>query len=72
MTRRFRLLSLIMFVSLVAEALAFGQAPPLADVLTYSPTPNQNYGTYTSLFVQKGGGATPRTTLPVPLTVTHP
>ena len=56
MTRRFRLLSLIMFVSLVAEALAFAQAPPLADVLTYSPTPNQNYGSYTSLFVQKGGG----------------
>ena len=57
MTRRFRLLSLFMFVSLVAEALAFGQAPPLADVLTYSPTPNQNYGSYTSLFVQKGSGA---------------
>ncbi|MGB7556540.1 MAG: DNRLRE domain-containing protein [Candidatus Korobacteraceae bacterium] len=57
MTRRFRLLSLCVFVCLVAGTLAFAQAPPLADVLTYSPTPNQNYGTYTSLFVQKGGGA---------------
>ncbi len=57
MTRRFRLLGLCVLVCLVAGTFAFGQAPPLADVLTYSPTPNQNYGSYTSLFVQKGGGA---------------
>src|ERR1035437_4134957 len=54
MTRRFHLLSLCVFVSLVAGTLAFAQSPPSADTLPYRSTPNQNYGSYTSLFVQKG------------------
>ena len=29
-------------------------AAPVSDVLTYSNTPNTNYGSYPSLFVQKG------------------
>ena len=37
------------------SSLSFGQsASPVGDVLTYSNNPNTNYGSYTSLFVQKG------------------
>ena len=56
MTRRFQLSSLCVFVLLLAVTYSVAQAPPSADVLSYSPTPNQNYGTYSSLFVQKESG----------------
>lgn len=51
-----RLLRILAVISVcVLSAIAFAQSgPPSADVLTYSNTPNTNYGTYTSLFVQKG------------------
>jgi hypothetical protein len=51
-----RLLRVLAIVSiLLLSAIAFAQSgPPAADVLTYSSNPNTNYGSYTSLFVQKG------------------
>jgi len=51
-----RLLSILAVISVcLLSTIAFAQSgPPAADVLTYSNTPNTNYGTYTSLFVQKG------------------
>jgi hypothetical protein len=51
-----RLLRVLILVSiLLLSAIAFAQSgPPVGDVLTYSNHPNTNYGSYTSLFVQKG------------------
>jgi hypothetical protein len=51
-----RLLRVLATVSiLLLSAIAFAQSgPPAADVLSYSSTPNENYGSYPSIFVQKG------------------
>ncbi len=51
-----RLLRVLILISiLLLSAIAFAQSgPPVGDVLTYSNHPNTNYGSYTSLFVQKG------------------
>jgi trimeric autotransporter adhesin len=51
---RLPLLSLCFFVCLFS-ALAYSQAtPPSGDTMSYSGSPTENYGSYTSLFVQTG------------------
>ena len=52
--RRLFILAVAIAATLL-PTLSFGQAtPPVGDVLTYSNYPTTNYGSYTSLFVQKG------------------
>jgi Chaperone of endosialidase/Collagen triple helix repeat (20 copies) len=52
--RRISVLAVAIAATLLST-LSFAQStPPVGDVLTYSNNPNTNYGSYTSLFVQKG------------------
>ena len=52
--RRLSILAVAVATTLLST-LSFAQSsPPVGDVLTYSNYPTTNYGSYTSLFVQKG------------------